>query len=123
MKHILYVFLLALTGYVLCYALIEHRRTRHGPWQITFQRSDDGAPALLINQPRLGITNVQVRFTGETAPAPMAAVNVDFQKAQPVPYDVPFGKCVFLDTTFLPGTVAFPALRSRDRVASARAHH
>ena len=107
MKHITYAFLLALVAYVVCYAAIEHRRTRNGPWQITFQRSNDGAPALLINQPRLSITNVQVRFTGDTAPAPMAAVNVDFQEAQPVPFEVPFGKCVFLDTTFLPGTVAF----------------
>jgi hypothetical protein len=24
-----------------------------------------------------------------------------------VPFDVPFGKCVFMDTTFLPGTLAF----------------
>ena len=24
-----------------------------------------------------------------------------------MPYEVPFGKCVFMDTTFLPGTVTF----------------
>ena len=105
MKHITYAFLLALVAYIVCYAAIEYRRTRNGPWQVTFQRSEAGSPALLINQPRLGITNVQILFTGETAPASMAAVNVDFQKAQPVPFEVPFGKCVFLDTTFLPGTV------------------
>jgi hypothetical protein len=26
---------------------------------------------------------------------------------QPVPYEIPFGKCVFMDTTFLPGTMVF----------------
>lgn len=30
-----------------------------------------------------------------------------FAKPQPVPYDVPFGKCVFMDATFLPGTITF----------------
>jgi len=30
-----------------------------------------------------------------------------FAQPQPVPYEVPFGKCVFMDTTFLPGTVTF----------------
>jgi len=30
-----------------------------------------------------------------------------FNEAKPVPYEVPFGKCVFMDTTFLPGTLAF----------------
>ena len=30
-----------------------------------------------------------------------------FAQPRPVPYEVPFGKCVFMDTTFMPGTVTF----------------
>ena len=30
-----------------------------------------------------------------------------FDTPKPVPYPVPFGRCVFMDTTFLPGTLTF----------------
>ena len=32
---------------------------------------------------------------------------LEFSQARAVPFDVPFGKCVFLDPLFLPGTVTF----------------
>jgi hypothetical protein len=123
-KHFLLAFVLALVGYVAFYLGIEHGRTRNGPWQVAFTNSATGAPALMIDQPRLGITNVQVHFPGETlatAIAPGAFPKEDspstnssspfatllFAQPKPVPYSVPFGTCVFMDTTFLPGTVTF----------------
>jgi len=106
-RHFALAFLIALAGYALTYHAIEHRRVRNGPWQVTFTTNSSGAPQLVIRQPRLAITNVQIDFTGET----FAATNVSqtFNYAQPreVPYPVPFGTCVFMDTTFLPGTVTF----------------
>jgi len=33
--------------------------------------------------------------------------NFSFRQPQPVPYPVPMGSCLFMDTTFLPGTVTF----------------
>ena len=107
MKHIVYAFLLALAGYVLFYTAIEHRRTRNGPWQVTFTRSAAGEPVLVVNQPKLAITNAQVAFPGESLPSGTTTATLTFRQPQPVPYDVPFGKCVFMDTTFLPGTVTF----------------
>jgi hypothetical protein len=29
-----------------------------------------------------------------------------FRQPRPITYEVPFGRCMFMDTTFLPGTVA-----------------
>jgi len=105
LKHLLIAFLLALAGYILIYQSIEYRRTRKGPWQVTFTRTATGAPAIVINHPKLAITNVQIHFAGETRPRSTNSTTHLFAQPQPVPYDLPFGKCVFLDTTFLPGTV------------------
>ena len=127
-KHFILAFLLALVGYVFFYQTIEHRRTRKGPWQVTFTSDTAGAPAIVIAQTRLAITNVQISFPGETLPITNAAGAVAFDhgrpespatnrqsvvttllfaQPRPVPYEVPFGKCVFMDTTFMPGTVTF----------------
>jgi hypothetical protein len=105
LKHFVIAFLLALVGYVICYQAIERRRTRNGPWQVTFTRAPAGEPALVIAQPRLAITNVQIHFAGESPPPSTNATTVLFAQPKLVPYDLPFGKCVFMDTTFLPGTV------------------
>jgi hypothetical protein len=104
-KHFIVAFLLALVGYIVCYQSIEHRRTRHGPWQVAFTRTVAGEPAIVINQPKLGITNVQIGFAGQRVPPISDTTILVFAAPHPVPFDVPFGKCVFMDTTFLPGTV------------------
>ena len=104
-KHFILAFLLALAGYIVFYEAIEYRRTRNGPWRVTFTRNATGAPVILIDQPRLAITNARVSFAGEALPTTNREVTVVFDQPRPVPYAVPFGNCVFMDTTFLPGTV------------------
>ena len=104
-KHFSLAFLLALLGYALCYQAIEHRRTRNGPWQVTFTRTTTGDPAIVINHPKLAVTNVQILFARQSLPPTTNSATLLFAQPQPVPYDLPFGKCVFMDTTFLPGTV------------------
>ena len=106
-KHLILAFLLALVGYAVFYQAIEYRRTRKGPWRVTFTRNAAGAPMILIDQPKLAITNVQLNFAGEPLPATNRPVILIFDQPRPVPYAVPFGDCVFMDTTFLPGTVTF----------------
>jgi len=127
-KHFILAFLLALAGYVLFYQSIEHRRIRKGPWQVTFTHSAAGAPAIVIAQPGLAITNVQIIFSVENLPATNSpgpfpadpsrpnssitnhrspATTLLFDQPRPVPCEVPFGRCVFMDTTFLPGTLTF----------------
>lgn len=105
LKHFILAFLLAVICYVFFYHSIEHRRTRKGPWEITFTNDFNGNPALIINEPRLAITNAQIAFTDRKAPVSFKPSTLHFSEPRPVPYDVPFGKCVFMDTTFLPGTV------------------
>jgi hypothetical protein len=104
-RHFILAFVLALIGYIVCYQAIEYRRTRNGPWRVTFTTNSPGAPAISIDQPKLAITNVMIRFAAVTAPPTNAPATLVFAQPKPVPYDVPFGKCVFMDTTFLPGTI------------------
>jgi hypothetical protein len=115
-KHFIIAFAVALLGYILVYHFIENRRTRKGPWQVAFTNNPAGTPAIVINQPALGISNVQIQFPGGTiSNLPSLMTNLAtpttndlvFNQPKPVPYDVPFGKCVFMDTTFQPGTLTF----------------
>jgi hypothetical protein len=106
LKHATAALGIAAVIYVVAYTGIEHRRARRGPWQIVFSNDSSGTPLLLINQPSLAIRNVRIAFPGEAAATP-ATVALALRDPRPVPYEVPFGKCLFMDTTFLPGTIVF----------------
>ena len=103
--QIILVFVAALVGYAIVYSWIEHRRAAKGPWVVKFS-SESGRPAITVNQTELGIQNVHIVF-GEHQRATNATQTMEFSQPRPWPYAVPFGQCVFMDTTFLPGTIAF----------------
>src|SRR5512138_3695179 len=94
LKHLGLGFLLALVGYSVLYFVIEQRRTRKGPWEVAFTSTPGGKAAIIINQPALRITNVQVTFVGSSPPGTNLFNTLRFREPRPVPYDVPFGKCV-----------------------------
>jgi hypothetical protein len=106
LKHFVVALLLAVGCYALFYPSIEHRRTRKGPWEVTFAQTNGGVPLLVIDQPKLAITNVQVLFADQVVSG-QTNTHMMFSEAKPVPFAAPFGKCVFMDTTFLPGTLTF----------------
>jgi hypothetical protein len=114
-KHFIFAFVIAVIGYGLVYRFIENRRTRKGPWQVTFTNTSAGAPAIVINQPALSISNVEIEFSGGIATNDPSITSYQspvtnhfvFSQPKPVPYEVPFGRCIFMDTTFQPGTLTF----------------
>lgn len=99
-------FLIALLVYAAAYLLIENRRTRKGPWEVSFW-VENRTPVVAINQVALGITNAQIHFPGESAAWTNGRVTLRFGEARAVPFEVPFGRCIFMDATFLPGTLTF----------------
>ena len=103
-KHLVVAFILAALLYAAGFAWIEHLRERQGPWQISFVHQPPSAPLVEINHERLGIHGVQVAFP-DVQDLPRTNVTLAFGPGRPVPFDVPFGQCVFMDPTFLPGTV------------------
>ncbi len=104
MRQLALAFLIALAFYAGAFYLIERQRTRQGPWRVLFDGGTNGPPRIVINQPQLGLTNVNLVFAAAHAELPVPAL-VSFHEARAVPFDAPFGQCVFLDTTTLPGTV------------------
>jgi len=106
-RHFLLAFLIALVVYFVSYSAIEHLRHRKGPWQVTFANTTANQLSITINQPVLQLTNVSIIFKDSSSSLTNSRSTFFFGQPRPVPYDVPFGRCVFMDTTFLPGTVTF----------------
>ncbi|MCC6821534.1 MAG: hypothetical protein IT579_12445 [Verrucomicrobia subdivision 3 bacterium] len=101
-KQALIVFLATLIGYAVVFHWIEHRRRTNGPWQVTFTEVA-GAPIIVVNQPALRLTNITVVFPDAPTQTNLPRT-VAFEHGRPAPFDLPFGKCIFADAIFLPGT-------------------
>ena len=102
-KTFITVGLVTLVGYIAIFSWMEHNRRKNGPWEITFTTVDN-VPALQLSHAKLGLLNVTVVFTGAVTPTNLPQT-ICFQHGRVAPFDLPMGKCVFLDTLFLPGTV------------------
>jgi hypothetical protein len=102
-RHFLIALLLAVVIYGATYYSMEYQRTRHGPWRLTFSAGGTNSPALLINEPGLHLENLRLDFPGQSAAATNATVV--FDQPRDVPFDLPLGKCIFMDAMSLPGTV------------------
>src|ERR1051325_2241296 len=102
LKSIAITFVLALAFYILAYSWLSKRQTGKGPWQVTFTNEIAGAPAIIVNQMALGISNVTVRFQDERLAPTNSDGTVAFTKPN---LPVPFGALLFDDLVFLPGTV------------------
>jgi hypothetical protein len=103
-KTILLIGLVTLVSYLAIFSWIENNRRKDGPWVFTFMQTDN-SPTLLISHAKLGLTNIAIQFAAAVVPTNLPQT-VRFEHGQVAPLDLPFGTCVFLDTLFLPGTVA-----------------
>jgi len=107
LKQLAIVFGIAFLVYVVAYTGIEHRRTRQGPWRVAFTNSASGEPLIRIDQPALSISNVVIAFPGASLPTNCTPGIVALEQPRPVPWEAPFGQCVFMDAMTLPGTIVF----------------
>jgi hypothetical protein len=96
------VFAGAVVVYFAAFTVIEHLRTRKGGWAVTFRGDSSGAPSLSVSQSYLAISNVVFAFPNAQAGQSNFAQTVVFD--QPIT-NIPFGRVIYLDTTFLPGSV------------------
>ena len=109
-RHFVIAFVIALVLYIISYGTIQHLRTRKGPWQITFT-NNAGIPAIIINQPSLALSNVTLLFPAQQLPPATNQTVPEFRDPRPTPFNAGFGRCVFEDLTFLPGTVTLQAYK------------
>jgi hypothetical protein len=99
-RHVIKAAVIAVALYALSFWWIEHRRTFKGPWEVTFQSDGAGRPTVVIRQGKLGIVET-LAFPEENV-APNLRVMERFSDAT---NQIPFGKVLFQDPTFLPGTL------------------
>lgn len=99
-RLLLGAFALAVGCYVVGFGVDRQLRTRRGPWSVTFQQGEGGDACLVIQQPRLGIRDVQVSFAGERWT--QAPVTVRFEHPRE---SVPLGRVKYDDLSYLPGVV------------------
>ena len=103
----LLVGLVSLIGYIAVFSWMENNRHKDGPWEITFTEVNN-SPALLVSHAKLGLTNITIVFS-DTIATTNPPQTIRFEHGRVAPFDLPFGKCVFLDTLYLPGTVTMDA--------------
>lgn len=106
-KMFVTVGVVTLIGYVIVFSWVENHRRKDGPWEITFAEADS-SPVLRINHPRSGLTNISIVFAGAVVPTNLPQT-VSFPHGRVAPFDLPFGRCVFLDSLYLPGSVTVQA--------------
>jgi hypothetical protein len=100
-KHLVICLVISVVFYVAAYGWIQHRRTFRGPWVAEFRADATGAPALLILQTNLNISET-VAFPGQTVAFSNFSRTIAFGQ---LPSALPFGELIYQDPTFLPGTV------------------
>src|SRR5262245_36813956 len=84
LKHFILAFVLAVICYAFFYTKIENRRTRKGPWTVMFTNSVEGWPQLVIDQPKLSITNIEINFPDQSAKSTQKHGTLVFNQARPV---------------------------------------
>lgn len=102
--HIAIAFVVALLLYIVGFFLIERARNVKGGWRVTFQSDENARPAVTVLQPVLQISNVTFVFPENRIDRTNFSQTIVFDS--PIT-NVPFGKVIFFDTTFLPGTLTF----------------
>ncbi len=106
-RDIAILFAVVLVLYIGAYHGVEHLRARKGPWTVGFGVNDMGQPLVEIRQPALGIQSVKLVFPEERAGQKDDGDLITFEAPQKTPYDVPYGRVIYEDLTFLPGAVTF----------------
>ena len=101
-KSAVLTFVVALVFYLLTWSWMTRWQTGQGPWEVTFGTNASGVPQLVVRQDALGLSNVTVRFLGESI-GTNGTGTVAFVKPK---MPVPFGRLAYDDLMSQPGSVA-----------------
>jgi len=103
-KSIVVWFFVVLILYVCVFYGTEYWRHRKGPWEVNFVSDAEGNPSVVIYQPSLNISSVELLFPGERVGRSNLSQRVAFDRPL---RKVMFGRVLYEDLTFLPGVVTF----------------
>lgn len=103
-KSIAIWFFVVLALYFAAFYGTESWRHRKGAWEVNFVSDASANPSVVIYQPGLNISSVELLFPGEKAPATNLSRRVSFDRPL---NKVIFGRVLYEDLTILPGVVTF----------------
>ena len=102
-KSLLLLGLVLVVFYFAAFYGIEWSKHRKGPWEIAFTVDGEGNPSLVIYEPRLNISSVEILFPGEREARTNFLERIAFDHPQKA---VPFGKVIYEDLTTFPGVIS-----------------
>jgi len=95
-------FFIVVLMYLAVFYGMEYWRHRKGPWEVNFVSDAQGNPSVVVYQPSLNISSVELLFPGEKAPGSNISQRVSFNRPL---NKIMFGRVLYEDLTFLPGVV------------------
>lgn len=115
-RYAAWVFVGTIAVYFLAFRWIESTRHREGPWELAFVGNTNSAPSVIIQQSKLGIQKMEIRFDGATWNAPGGSNSILVRLEKPN-QPLPFGNRISEDLTFLPGVLTFVAFNHEIEIA------
>jgi hypothetical protein len=108
LKSIVLWFAIVLALYLGTFYGIEHLNRKNGAWEVEFTSDETGNPSIVIYQPKLEISTVEIIFAGEKAPRTNFSEKVLFDHPlKTLPAPSPIGEIIYEDLRALPGVVTF----------------
>jgi hypothetical protein len=101
-KSVLVAFAIIAVLYLAMFYGLEFWKHRQGPWEISFNSDAEGNPGIVIYEPKLNISSVELLFPGEKTAVTNLAQRVAFDLPEK---KLPFGKILYEDLTTLPGVI------------------
>ena len=87
---------------------IEYGNHRKGAWEVEFLSDEMGNPSIVIYQPKLKISSVEMIFGDEKVASTNLATKLSFDRPlTSLPFKLPIGEVIYEDLRTLPGVVTF----------------
>lgn len=107
-KSVLLLFAVVAGLYLAVFYGIEYGNHRKGPWEVEFISDGTGNPSIVIYQPKLNISSVEIIFAGEKVSQTNLAQKALFERPfDSLPFKMPLGEMIYQDLRTLPGVLTF----------------
>ena len=103
-KSMVIWFFVVVLLYLCVFYGMESWRHHKGPWEVSFMSDSQGNPSVVIYQPKLNISSVELLFPGEKVRGTNLSQRIAFDR--PLQKMI-FGRVLYEDLTVLPGVVTF----------------
>ena len=105
LKKVGLLFAATIAVYLGVFYFVENNRVKDGPWEVQFTKNAENQPQVIVSHQVYGVQDLTITMVDETAPEDFNPETMTFTEPRPYPFDIPFGRVIFQDLTFQPGTL------------------